>query len=101
MVLEVTMKDDLNRTIYEKKKVYMPQSTNSLNNDMVYGPTHKLGIIRDTSIQPFTAKIETFEAAVAEDIVKVKVLVDLSYQLRPGDVYPVHKKSMEIHMNKD
>ena len=101
MVLDVTIKDEMNRTVYEKNKVYMPQSTDSLNNDMVYGPTHKLGIIRDTSIQPFAAKTETFEASIPEGIRKVRVNVELSYQLRPGDVYPIHQKSVELQSSKE
>ncbi|MDQ1335381.1 MAG: hypothetical protein QG552_2331 [Thermodesulfobacteriota bacterium] len=101
MVLEVTITDEMNRTLYEKNKVYMPQSTDSLNNAMVYGPTHKLGIIRDTSIQPFAAKTETFEASMPEGIGKVRVNVELSYQPRPGDVYPIHHKTVELHLGKE
>lgn len=78
----------------------MPQSTDSLGNAMVYGPTHKLGIIRDTSIQPFAAKTETFEASMPEGIRKVRVNVDLSYQPRPGDVYPIHHKTVELDLGK-
>lgn len=86
--------------MYENIRVYMPQSTNSLDDSMVYGPTHKLGIIRDTSIQPFTPKVERFEAAVPDGGGKVKVLVGLSYQLRPGDIYPIHQKSLKINRDR-
>ena len=68
----------------------MPQSTTSLDNTMVYGPDKKLGIIRDTSIQPFASKAETFEIKVPETVKLVNVVVSLSYQLRPGNVYPIH-----------
>ena len=101
MVLEVSIKDDRGKKIYENTKVYMPQSTNSLNEVMVYGPTNKFGIFRDTSIQPFSAKEETFEVPVPEGVRRIKVLVDLSYQLRPGDVYPIHQVYREIQINKD
>jgi len=57
---------------------------------MVYGPDKKLGIIRDTSIQPFASKEETFEIKVPKSVKGVNVAVSLSYQLRPGDVYPIH-----------
>ncbi|MGA8181569.1 MAG: hypothetical protein WB792_16025 [Desulfobacterales bacterium] len=69
----------------------MPQSTTSLDNTMVYGPDKKLGIIRDTSIQPFASKTESFEIKVPEAVKIVNVVVSLSYQLRPGDVYPIHR----------
>ncbi|MCF8145891.1 MAG: hypothetical protein K9N21_18435 [Deltaproteobacteria bacterium] len=97
----MTIKDDTDRTLYAKRKVYMPQSTDSLNNAMVYGPTHKLGIIRDTSIQPFAPKTETFEASIPEGIGQVRVIVELSYQPRPGDVYPIHHQTMELESGKE
>ena len=100
MVLDVTIKDDMNRTLYKTNKVYMPQSTDSLNNAMVYGPTHKVGIVRDSSIQPFVPKTETFEACIPKGIGKVRVNVDLSYQPRPGDVYPIHHKTVELEPGK-
>jgi hypothetical protein len=99
VVLEVSIKDDRGKKIYENTKVYMPQSTTSHNEVMVYGPTNKFGIIRDTSIQPFSAKEETFEVPVPKTVRKVKVLVDLSYQLRPGDVYPIKQVYKEIQIS--
>jgi len=82
--------DNKGKKIFEASKIYMPQSTASIDSTMVYGPTKKLGIIRDTSIQPFAPKAETFEIKVSETIKDVTVAVNLSYQPRPGDVYPIH-----------
>ncbi len=79
----------------------MPQSSDSLSNVMVYGPTHKVGLIRDTSIQPFTTKEETFEAQIPPGVEKLKVTVDLNYQLRPGDIYPIHLKTVELSSNRN
>ena len=90
MVLDVTATSDQGKKIFKASKIYMPQSTTSLDNTMVYGPDKKLGIIRDTSIQPFTSKAETFEIKVSETVKLVNVVVSLTYQLRPGDVYPIH-----------
>jgi hypothetical protein len=90
VVLDVTATDNKGKNIFEASKIYMPQSTTSLDSTMVYGPTKKLGIIRDTSIQPFAPKTETFEIKVFEAIKDVTVAVSLSYQPRPGDVYPIH-----------
>ncbi|MFO7555672.1 MAG: hypothetical protein R6W88_10755 [Desulfobacterales bacterium] len=50
MVLDVTATSDRGKKIFEASKIYMPQSTTSLDSTMVYGPDIKLGIIRDTSI---------------------------------------------------
>ena len=76
----------------------MPQSTDGLDNVMVYGPTNKLGIIRDTSIQPFAEKKETFEASIPRGLQKLSVIVILNYQLRPGDVYPIHRDTIGVSM---
>ena len=78
----------------------MPQSTASVDNTMVYGPDKKLGLIRDTSIQPFASKVESFEIKVPETVEDVTVEVNLSYQLRPGDVYPIHRIVRQIPVEK-
>jgi hypothetical protein len=91
VVLEVTATDNKGEKIFEGSKIYMPQSTDSLDSTMVYGPDKKLGIIRDTSIQAFTSKEKSFEIKMHETIKRVEVVVNLSYQLRPGDVYPIHR----------
>ena len=96
----MTINDDQGRKVYEKQRVYMPQSTDGLDNAMVYGPTNKLGLIRDTSIQPFAAKKETFETSIPQGVKKVTVTVDLNYQLRPGDVYPIHMKTVEVQVRE-
>ena len=76
----------------------MPQSTTSLDSTMVYGPDKKLGIIRDTSIQPFASKEETFEIKVPGSDKEVNVAVSLSYQLRPGDIYPIQRIIKKISL---
>lgn len=82
--------------IFEASKIYMPQSTTSLDSTMVYGPTKKLGIIRDTSIQPFSSKAETFDIKIPDTVKDVNIVVSLSYQPRPGDVYPIHRIAKKI-----
>lgn len=68
---------------------------------MVYGPDIKLGIIRDTSIQPFAPKEETFDIRVPETVKTVNIDVGLSYQLRPGDVYPIHKMIRKVTVDNE
>ncbi len=94
----MTISDEDGKKIYENRRVYMPQSTDGLDDVMVYGPTKKLGIIRDTSIQPFAEKKETFEASLPRGVQKLSVTVDLNYQLRPGDVYPIHRDTIGVLM---
>ncbi len=96
MVLDVTAENESNEKIFETTRIYMPQSTDSLDSAMVLGPEKKLGIIRDTSIQPFAPKEETFEIPIAKDVKGLKVTVQLSYQPRPGDVYSIHSISKSV-----
>lgn len=74
----------------------MPQSTDSLDSVMALGPDKKLGLIRDTSIQPFAPKEESFEIPIAKNVNGIKVTVQLSYQPRPGDVYPIHTVTRNV-----
>jgi hypothetical protein len=76
----------------------MPQSSNSRGDAMVYGAHFKMGIIRDTSLQPLQTKVETYEINFPyEDVEKEKnkpkvreikakemnVTIVLRYQLDP------------------
>jgi len=65
---------------------------------MVLGPDKKLGLIRDTSIQPFAPKEENIEIPLPQGVTDVDLEVNLSYQPRPGDIYPIHniKKHVSI-----
>ncbi len=50
------------KEIFRAERIYMPQSTTSRDSDeIVYGPFRKVGIARDTSLQPLQTKVETFE----------------------------------------
>jgi hypothetical protein len=58
----VTAKTKEGKEIYKAQKIYMPQSSASRGEDkMVYGPFRKVGMLRDTSLQPLQTKVETFE----------------------------------------
>ena len=63
---------------------------------MIFPTDRKLGIIRDTSIQPFAPKEETFEIPIAKDVKAVKLTVQLSYSLRPGVEYPIHSVTRSV-----
>lgn len=86
------------KKIFDTSRIYMPQATDSRSNHMVLGPDKKLGLIRDTSIQPFASKEETFEISVPPGVHTINVKTDLSYRPRPGNVYPIHAdlKTLEV-----
>jgi hypothetical protein len=99
VVLDVTAKTKDGREVFRDTKIYMPQSSNSRGDAMVYGAHFKMGLISDTSLQPLQTKTETFEIPFPfEDVEKEKgkpkarvikekeldVRVELRYQLDPA-----------------
>jgi hypothetical protein len=78
---------------------YMPQANDSQDCVMMLSPNKKLGLIRDTSIQPFAPKEETFEIPVPKGMEVVLVDINLSYQPRPGNIYPIHSIKKKVTMN--
>jgi hypothetical protein len=78
----------------------MPQATDSRSNHMVLGPDKKLGLVRDTSIQPFAPKEETIEIPLPKGVTEAVIEVRLSYQPRPGNVYPIHKVVKNVSLDQ-
>ena len=76
----------------------MPQAGDGRSRVMALGPDKKLGLLRDTSIQPFRPKEETFEIPVPKGINEITVAVTLTYQPRPGNIYPLHSLSRQIRI---
>ncbi len=91
MVLDVTANSPDGKKIFQTSKIYASQATDSRSTETALGPENKLGLIRDTSIQPFAAKEETIEAPLPPGMKGAVIEVGLSYQPRPGNVYSIHK----------
>jgi hypothetical protein len=100
VVLEVTARDLDGKEIFQTAKFYMSQSTDARSNDMVLGPDRKLGIIRDTSIQPFAPKEETFEIPLPAGTKDAVLEINLSYQPRPNNIYPIHKVVRKVSLDR-
>ena len=66
---------------------------------MVLGPDKKLGLIRDTSIQPFTPKKEKIEISLPEGVTEVDLEINLTYQPRLGNVYPIHNIKKRVSLD--
>ncbi len=99
MVLDVTAKTKDGKEIFKDSKIYMPQSTNCRGDAMVYGAQFKMGLVRDTSLQPLQTREEKYEITFPyEDVEKeagkpkvreikakeMDVTVELRYQLDPA-----------------
>jgi len=88
------------KTIFTKSRNYAAQATDTRSSAMVLGPEKKLGFIRDTSIQPFAPKEETIEIPLPQGIKDAVIEVNLSYQPRPGNVYPIHKVTRKVSLDQ-
>ena len=78
----------------------MPQATTYCDEKMVYGAHRKAGYIRDTSLQPRASKQESYDIKIPMDIRTVDVIVDLKYELVPGNIIPIHKITREVTLDK-
>ncbi|MFC1834720.1 hypothetical protein ACFL2Q_08295 [Thermodesulfobacteriota bacterium] len=88
------------KKIFETSRFYSTQATDSRSTQMVLGPENKLGLIRDTSIQPFTPKEETFEVPLPHGVREARIEVSLSYRPRPTDIYPIHKVVRDVSLDQ-
>ena len=86
----MTASDEKGDQFFRATRRYMPQAGDGLGSEMVLGPDKKLGLLRDTSIQPFAPKEETLEIPLPPGAREVSVRAILGYQPRPGNVYPLH-----------
>ncbi|MFH2127005.1 MAG: multiheme c-type cytochrome ExtKL, partial [Pseudomonadota bacterium] len=89
MVLEAAAKDENGKELFKEKRIFMPQCTDSLGSVMVLGPDRKLGIVRDTTLQPFKPKRESFVISLGTPCHELTLRVRLYYELRPGQEIPL------------
>lgn len=86
--------------IFRTSRSYFAQATDSRSSEMVLGPEKKLGFVRDTSIQPFAPKEETIEVPLPAGLRDAVIEVSLSYQPRPGNIYPIHKVTRNVSLDQ-
>ena len=88
------------KTLFKTSRFYMPQAGDALGSEMVLGPDRKLGFLRDTSIQPFAPREETLEIPLPAGVRQVVVKTALSYQPRPGNVYPLQEQVHPVRLDR-
>jgi len=97
----VTTKTVDGKEIGKDERHYHPQATNCLNEKMVYGAQNKSSYVRDTSLQPFESKDETFEIKLPEGVRAVDVTVDLNYEVQvPENKVPIHKVTRRVSLDR-
>jgi hypothetical protein len=96
----VTAKNRDGKNVFQTSRIYATQATDSRSTQTALGPENKLGLIRDTSIQPFAPKEETIEVSLPQGLRDAVIEVNLSYQPRPGNVYPIHKVTRIVSLDR-
>jgi len=97
----VTTKSTDGKEIFKDERHYHPQATSCLNEKMVYGAQNKSSYVRDTSLQPFETKAETFEVKLPEGVRAADVTVELSYEVQvPENKVPIHKETRRVTLDR-
>jgi len=97
----VTAKTADGKEIGKQERHYHPQATNCRDTKEKYGAQWKVANIRDTSIQPFTAKTETIEFDLPEGVRSADITVDLFYEaVNPDNKYPIHTITRKVSLDK-
>lgn len=85
----------------KNERHYHPQATTCRDTKMIYGAQWKVQNIRDTSLQPYKAKAETFEIELPEGTRNADVTVDLFYELgNPEQKIPIHTITRKVSLDK-
>jgi hypothetical protein len=100
VVLEVTAKTTDGKEIAKESKHYHPQATTQRDTKMKYGAQWKVAYTRDTSLQPYQTKAETFELMLPEGVRTVDVTVELFYELwKPDQKFPIHTVTERVTLD--
>ena len=101
MVLEVTAKSADGKEVYNTERHYHTQATNCKTNKMLYGAQVKTQYIRDTALQPFETKAETFEIQLPQGVRAVDVTVSLRYEInKPANFIEIAKVSRKVSLDR-
>ena len=99
--MEVTAKTLDGKEVFKDERHYHPQATSCLNEKMVYGAQNKASYVRDTSLQPYESKDETFEIKLPEGVRTVDVTVDLTYEIQtPDNKVQIHKVTKRVTLDR-
>jgi hypothetical protein len=101
VVLEVTAKTLDGKEVYKDERHYHPQATTCRDQKMMYGAQWKAQYIRDTSLQPYQTKAETFEIPLPEGVRTVDVTVVLNYEInKPDNKIEIHKETRRVSLDR-
>jgi hypothetical protein len=100
VVLAVTAKTPGGKEVFAQERHYHPQATTCRDKKMIYGAQWKTSYIRDTSLQPYQTKAETFEIELPKGVKAVDVTVELVYEInKPANTAPIHKVTRRVSVD--
>ena len=101
MVLEVTAKTGDGKEVYNIEKHYHTQATDCRTNKMLYGAQVKTQYIRDTALQPFETKAETFEIFLPQGVRTVDLTVSLRYEInKPANFIEIERVTRKVSVDR-
>ena len=103
----VTAKTKDGKSVGSIERNYHPQGSTCRDEKMAYGAQNKSSYIRDTSLQPFQTKAESFEFDLPLDdkgapaIRTVDVTVELIYEIQsPDNKFTITKFAREVTLDR-
>ena len=101
MVLEVTATTADGKEVYNTERHYHTQATDCRTNKMLYGAQVKTQYIRDTALQPYETKDETFEIFLPEGVRAVDLTVSLRYEInKPDNFIEIAKVTRKVSLDR-
>jgi hypothetical protein len=101
VVLEVTARKADGKEVYKTERHYHTQATDCRTNKMLYGAQVKTQYIRDTALQPFETKAETFEIFLPAGVRVVDVTVSLRYEInKPDNFIEVARVTRKVSLDR-
>ncbi len=96
----MTAKSVDGKELFRDERNYHPQATTCLNEKMVYGAQNKSSYVRDTSLQPYETREETFEIKLPEGVRAADVAVELNYEIQvPENKVLIHKLTRRVSLD--
>lgn len=99
--MEVTAKTPDGKDVFSTERHYHPQATTCRDQKMMYGAQWKVQYARNTSLQPYEEKAETFEIPLPEGVRTVDVTVTLNYEINvPENKIEIHKVTKRVSLDR-
>lgn len=89
------------KEVYKKERHYHTQATDCRTKKMLYGAQVKTQYIRDTALQPYATKAETFEIFLPDGVRTVDVTVSLRYEInKPANFIEITRLTRRVSLDR-